>query len=333
MLTGLRHRLLPPHQRRTLEELSEDLEIGSGDALAKKSAFWTMLVLSAIIASAGVLGDSTATVIGAMIIAPLSTPIMGIALAAVKRRSNGSVGFVFFGVLVVVGIGVAFSWTLPSTYELLDNSQISSRVSPNLIDLTAALATGLAGAVALARRDVAAVLPGVAIAISLVPPLAVVGVCLGRGAIALALGALVLFLSNLLALVLAGVLVFTVLGYTSEASESAGRAPRRTYVTLAVLVSLVIIPLVGNSVGAYLLTVWTARVQSSAEAWLSGVPEASVTDVTVQSQTFVVQVQTPGEVPPVQELVDALDGEVPHGFELVVQTNLGQQFQGGTIGG
>ena len=103
MLTGLRHRLLPPHQRRTLEELSDDLEIGSGDALAKKSAFWTMLVLSAIIASAGVLGDSTATVIGAMIIAPLSTPIMGIALAAVKRRSNGSVGFVFFGVLVVVG--------------------------------------------------------------------------------------------------------------------------------------------------------------------------------------------------------------------------------------
>jgi hypothetical protein len=90
---------------------------------------------------------------------------------------------------------------------------------------------------------------------------------------------------------------------------------------------------VGNSVGAYLLTVWTARVQSSSEAWLSGVPEASVTDVTVQSQTFVVQVQTPGEVPPVQELVDALDGEVPHGFELVVQTNRGQQFQGGTIGG
>ena len=102
-----------------------------------------------------------------------------------------------------------------------------------------------------------------------------------------------LFLSNLLALVLAGVLVFTMLGYSTDSRESAGRAARRTYVTLAILVSLVFIPLVANTVGAYLLTVWTARVQTSAEAWLSGVPEASVTDVSVQSQTFVVEVQTP----------------------------------------
>ena len=129
------------------------------------SAFWTMLVLSAVIASAGILTDSTATVIGPMIIAPLSTPIMGIALAIAKREGNGSLWFVAAGVVVVVCVGLLFSLILPADYDLLSNSQIASRTSPGLLDMIAAMATGLAGAVALARKDLAAVLPGVAIAI------------------------------------------------------------------------------------------------------------------------------------------------------------------------
>ena len=126
--------------------------------------------------------DSTATVTGAMIIAPLSTPIMGIALGVAKRQGNASLLYVVTGGSLVVGIGVLGSLVVPSGSDLLVNSQIASRTSPGLLDLIAAIATGLAGAVAMARRDVAAVLPGVAIAISLVPPLAVVGVCLGQGA-------------------------------------------------------------------------------------------------------------------------------------------------------
>src|SRR6476620_4955893 len=107
MNIGLRDRVLPENQRRTLDELSEDLDLRSGDTRAKQSAFWTMLVLSAIIATAGVLADSTATVIGAMIIAPLSTPIMGIALGIVKRERNGSVRYVCLGSLLVIAIGSA----------------------------------------------------------------------------------------------------------------------------------------------------------------------------------------------------------------------------------
>ena len=180
-----------------------------------RAAFWAMLTLSAVIASAGVLADSTATVIGAMIIAPLSTPIMGIALGIAKQEPGGAARagrFVLGGATLVVAIGVLFALVIPDTFDLLGNSQISGRTSPGLGDLVAAVATGFAGAIALARRDVAAVLPGVAIAISLVPPLAVVGVCLGQGAFGLAIGALVLFLSNLIALVLAGTLVFAALG-------------------------------------------------------------------------------------------------------------------------
>ncbi|MFR0359249.1 DUF389 domain-containing protein [Streptomyces sediminimaris] len=122
--------------------------------------------------------DSTATVIGAVIIAPLSTPFVGIAPGSVKRRRIGSVQVALLACLLVTAVGMTMPVLLPSGYDLLSNTQISSRTSPGPMDLTAALATGFAGAVALARRDVAAVLPGVAIAIPLVPPPVEAGVCL-----------------------------------------------------------------------------------------------------------------------------------------------------------
>jgi uncharacterized hydrophobic protein (TIGR00271 family) len=331
MFIALRSRLLPEHQRRSREELSDELELNSGDSTAKRSAFWTMLVLSAVIASAGVLGDSTATVIGAMIIAPLSTPIMGIALEAVKRERNGSVVYVSLGVLVVVGIGAAFSLILPSTYDLLGNSQIASRVSPNLIDLVAALATGLAGAVALARRDVSAVLPGVAIAISLVPPLGVSGVCLGQGAFALATGAFMLFFSNLVSLVLAGMFVFTVLGYTSAHDAPQG-TPRRTAVVVGGLFTVVVIFLGANTATNYLTTRWENAVMGAAADWVATVPGASVDGVSLQGRTFDIRITSLQDLPPTSALLENLQGAVPNGFEVKVTDTRGQTIDVGTIG-
>ncbi len=332
MIDTLRGKLLPPAQRRTLEELTDDLDLRSGDHAAKASAFWTMLTLSAIIASAGVLSDSTATVIGAMIIAPLSTPIMGIALAAVKRRRNGSILYVVLGSVLVIVIGVVFSRVLPGSYDLLGNSQISSRVSPGLLDLIAALATGLAGAVALARRDVAAVLPGVAIAISLVPPLAVVGICLGRGALTLSAGALLLFLSNLVAMVLAGMFVYTVLGYTEEVFDESPRSPRKTYVTLGVLFVLVLVPLALNTSVSYYVDALTARVETAAKDWVKSSPGAEVTKVDQHSLTFQVDVRLPGELPPTADLMSRLEDELPDGFTIVVDTTNGEVLDAGTTG-
>ncbi|MEU2801547.1 DUF389 domain-containing protein [Streptomyces sp. NPDC007117] len=225
MFSKMRARVLPASQRRSLKELACDLYLSSGDATSKRSAFWSTLTLSSVIAAGGVLTDSTATVIGAMIIAPLSTPIMGIALGSVQRRRPGSAMVVLLACLPVIAVGMVMSLVLPSDFDLLSDSQISSRTSPGLMDLIAALATGFAGAVALARRDVAAVLPGVAIAISLVPPLVVVGVCLGQMSGWLALGALVLFVSSLFALVLGGMVVFASLGYGVEADKAAGGPP------------------------------------------------------------------------------------------------------------
>ncbi|MFE0156803.1 DUF389 domain-containing protein [Nonomuraea sp. NPDC059007] len=326
----LRQRLVPAAQRRTLEELTADLDLREGDRPSRYSAFWTMLVLSSVIAAAGVISDSTATVIGAMIIAPLSTPIMGLALGLVKRSRTGAAWFVLGGVCAVVSIGLLASLAMPGTFELLANSQIAGRTSPGIADLVAAIATGLAGAVALARRDVAAVLPGVAIAISLVPPLVVVGVCLGRGAPWLALGALVLFLSNMLSLVMAGTFVFAALGYTTPPAPSLSR--RRAVLVLGGLGVVVTAALVGSTVANYVFSRWESQVKQVASAWLAGDRDAAVTDVQLQSNTFRIAVRTPGDLPPVADLLTRLRGVVPDGLPIVVQTTQGRLITAGRVG-
>ncbi|WP_240138193.1 TIGR00341 family protein [Streptomyces sp. MUM 178J] len=332
MLRGVRARVLPTSQRRSLDELAQDLDLSAGDTRAKRSAFWTMLTLSSVIASGGVLTDSTATVIGAMIIAPLSTPIMGIALGSVQRRRIGAARIVLLACLLVIAAGMLFSQGLPSDYDLLSNNQIASRTSPGLMDLIAALATGFAGAVALARRDVAAVLPGVAIAISLVPPLVVAGVCLGHLAWWLALGALVLFVSNFFALVFGGMVVFATLGYGAEADKTAGRPARRAYVAMSMLFAVVFVPLTANTAFTLLINAWTGHAKVAAQQWLANEPDASVTSVDAVSQTLYIHVRTPGDLPPVQGLLDRLEGEIPNGVPIVVDATRGRRIEAGTVG-
>lgn len=331
---GLRRLVLPADQRRTLEELTDDLDLRSGNRRAKQTAFWTMLFLSGVIASAGVLADSTATVIGAMIIAPLSTPIMGIALGIVKRERLRAGRFVVVGAVLVVLVGYAFTWVIPGSIDLASNSQIAGRTSPGLLDLAAAVATGLAGAVGLSRRDVAAVLPGVAIAISLVPPLAVVGVCLGEGDLSSAAGAGLLFVSNLVALVLAGTILFAALGYAG-----ADGLTRRTgagftgYLKLVGLLVLVGLPLALNTAFVYGLHLYSARIEHAARVWIAPVPGAEVIGVDTSTEGFVVSVRTPQEPPPVADLMDRIRAEVPVPVPLavLVDTTIGRSLEGGLI--
>jgi len=126
---GVIRRVLPDAQRRTAE-LTDDRDLTTGDAASL--AFCMMLTLSAVIASAGVLTDSAATVIGATIIAPLSTPIMGSPLGIAKRdfgAAGRSALVASGGVVLVVGIGVLIDLIIPSTFGLLGNRQITCRTS------------------------------------------------------------------------------------------------------------------------------------------------------------------------------------------------------------
>jgi uncharacterized hydrophobic protein (TIGR00271 family) len=211
--------------------------------------FWVLLVLASIIATAGVMADSTATVIGAMIVAPLMTPILGIALATVLGDRSALLRSLFYvvgGALVVIGIAVLMGYLSFHTDDFLTNSQVAARINPRLIDLVAALATGTVGAFALVRRDISDTLPGVAIAISLVPPLAVVGLLLGVQRYADATGALLLFGTNVAAIIVTGtavLLAYRVRVVAKETGHVSGRFSRRTVAVVAVMLVLILLPL------------------------------------------------------------------------------------------
>jgi uncharacterized hydrophobic protein (TIGR00271 family) len=194
-----------------------DTLIFEGAVLKRKLVrFFCLLILAASIATFGILGDSLASIIGAMIVAPLMLPIMGLAFSV----SIGDRKAVFSSLLVSLGgiitaIAVGFILTIPmaSLFNPESIEQIMNRTAPRLMDLLAALVTGLAGAFALSRKDVSDTLPGVAIAISLVPPLANVGILLALGRPDLASGSLLLFATNYFAILLTGSLIFGLIGF------------------------------------------------------------------------------------------------------------------------
>ncbi|WP_199542458.1 DUF389 domain-containing protein [Prauserella sp. PE36] len=234
-----------------IDRMAEKLFLG---VRAQRSAFWVLLALSAVIAGAGVVADSVATVIGAMIVAPLMTPILGTAFAAVlavRKQVVASVVLVVGGALVVIAIGYGLGLLAPGPITADSNSQVAGRVSPGLIDLVAALATGVVGAFALVRSDVSDTLPGVAIAISLVPPLSVVGLTLESGAYGQAGGALLLFATNVAAIIATGTAVL--LGYRVRAvAQASGRPVGRLGVrTLAVIAGFVLLVSVPLGIGTY----------------------------------------------------------------------------------
>ncbi|MEH6588212.1 MAG: TIGR00341 family protein [Halioglobus sp.] len=210
-----------------IERIAQKTLLSYGqDTASKHSQFWILMALSGVIASAGVAADSPATVIGAMIVAPLITPILGTAfslLMADRHYLMHSLLTLLGGALLVIGIAFLFSMVEPLGLFTEGNSQVLSRVQPRLIDLIAALATGMVGAFALVRSDISDTLPGVAIAISLVPPLAVAGLSLQDGRIDYAVGALLLFVTNVAAIIFTATLVLR-LYKVRETAKSAGHA-------------------------------------------------------------------------------------------------------------
>src|SRR5262245_39401559 len=225
------------------------------EAPRKLSRFWILLVLAAIIASTGVVADSTATVIGAMIVAPLMIPIQGTMLASVLAdRANliRSLTLVVAAAATAVATGFVIALLVPNDVVAATNSQVAARVNPTLLDLVAALATGAVASIALVRRDIADTLPGVAIAISLVPPLTVVGITLEGGAPSQSWGALVLFLTNVTSILAIGSVVMALYKVrTVSARPAEGAADerrRRSPLVIAVLLVLVAVPLTTSTV-------------------------------------------------------------------------------------
>jgi uncharacterized hydrophobic protein (TIGR00271 family) len=175
--------------------------------------YFAMLVLSSLIALLGLLLNSPAVIIGAMLIAPLMGPILacGLALTAadwnIGKKAARNVALSVVEAIVITALATRLSPLREVTPEIM------ARVNPNLMDLLIALFSGIAGTLALGSRKTAmTILPGVAIATALIPPLATVGYSIGTAQWPIASGAIMLFFTNCAAIVLSAGLVFLVIG-------------------------------------------------------------------------------------------------------------------------
>ena len=219
--------------------------------------------------------DSSATVIGAMIVAPLMTPILATTASLIMGRLERSIqsGLTVIGGIIIV---VALSWFI-GTFSFIvisfeTNSQITARIAPNITNLVVALAAGPAGAFAFSREDVADSLPGVAVAIALVPPLVVVGISLSQGQWSAVLGSSLLFLTNLLSILLAGGAVFGLLNLGSAAIEGQDltyEAKRKAYTYIVLGVLLVTVPLAITSYTVGRDSILQNQIIILTESWLN----------------------------------------------------------------
>lgn len=178
------------------------------------SSYLVLMALSTLIAAFGLFGNSSPVIIGAMILAPLMSPIISLSMGVLRQEQKlikDSLMTIAFGLLVGYAFAVLITWITPLKTP---NSEIIARIKPNLLDLGVAAVSGVAGAYAHAKKEVAKTLAGVAIAVALVPPLAVSGIGLGWGDWPIFLGALLLLGTNLAGMVLAGALTFLFLGFS-----------------------------------------------------------------------------------------------------------------------
>jgi len=279
------------------------------------SPFVIMLGLSAGIATFGLSQDSAATVIGAMVIAPLAEPItaLGGAIALAWPRETLRVFLVAVaGAILVIGIAFLIGVLLP---RATPTGQILARTSPDLRDLGVALLAGAAGAYAKTRNELASTLTGVAIAVALVPPLAAVGLMLEEHRLTLAKGAVVLFSANLIGMVLAATAVLLITGYAPfPRLRRSGWKPIAGLAAALAAAVLVAIPLTNTYLRVLDDTSLTSAVDRQVIATLGLQSGVVVDHIAVDGSRVTVDLSGEGAVPPAssfeQDLIDELGPDV-----------------------
>lgn len=236
--------------------------------------FSALLSFAVLIAVFGLAEDSGPVVIGAMLISPLTTPLLGLAAGMVMgwpRRQFESLLILF---VASVG-GIALAWLalflIPEPAAItVRSSELLARTEPSLLDLGVALVAGGAGAYVLVRREAIGALPGVAIAVALVPPLSAVGMTLELGEPELAGQALLLYGTNLAGIVLAAAVVMLVTGVRAPEAGRGRRGVRAGVIAALAAVVVVTVPLVGVSAERTRDALDHDRVVEVTEGWIAG---------------------------------------------------------------
>ena len=289
----LRRRLDPDGRA----ELVDSLFFEHPKKVAKLASFWVMMVLATGIATFALIQDSTAVVIGAMLVAPLMTPIMGVSAAAVNGwavRLGRSLTLVLVAALAAVAVAWLIAAWLPTVGDISANSQISSRIEPSLLDFCIAILAGAAGAYATVDPRVSSSLSGVAIAVALVPPLSVVGITLQQGAWEDAVGASLLFLTNFVSIVLAAVTVFVLMGFALlPPNEDQRSRLTRVVGVFAAGAFLILIPLSFTSQDLWNEASDEAEASEAVLAWLPEDGDVELVRVEAEGETLEIVLSGP----------------------------------------
>ena len=205
-----------------------------------------MLAFAGLIALFGLLQNSVAVIIGAMLISPLMNPVLAAALALILgdwslgRRAASVLAWSIGGVIALTWL---VAWLTPLKQV---TPEILARTNPNLLDLLVAVLAGLAGTLALRGGPVSmTIIPGVAIAVAVIPPLAVVGFSLSGQHGAMAWGGFLLFVTNLVSIMISAVVVFRLMGFAPHEDTQEGRAKLRKRMAASALVLIILaVPLI-----------------------------------------------------------------------------------------
>lgn len=290
----------PAERRRVMEAVG--LKVAGGWI----RQFALLLGLSVVVAVMGVSADSAAVVIGAMLLAPLMGPVLGVGAALAMGLPRSLARALVIVVSASLG-SVALAYGLAA--RLRDGplpEEVLSRTSPDLRDLVVALAAGAAGSYATVRKDVSSALPGVAVAVALVPPLAAIGVTLEAGRTDLAGGAVLLYLTNLAAIVGVAAVVFIITGFVPirRLQQERHRVVAASLVVVVALAALAA-PLTLASTRAAADGRRREQLMSATQAWLEG-SGADIDEVRLGDGVLRVRLSGPTEPPSTAELERAV---------------------------
>jgi len=215
-------------QKSTSEEpsrkfLQEEFLENISDEIRLNGHYLILLFFSTIIATLGLLINSAAVVIGAMLISPLFWPILGVTLSIISNRrrlARRSALNLFVSVLLVLVVGFLLAKISPLAQI---TTEISSRTNPTLLDLFIALAASVIGVLAIYDARISQSTSGVAISIALLPALCVSGIGIAFGSWEIFIGSLLLFSANIGAIIFVGVLTLYLLKFRPRDSEDQTR--------------------------------------------------------------------------------------------------------------
>ena len=199
--------------------------------------FMVLLILATMIATFGLFINSSSVIIGAMLLAPLMQPIVSLSMGVLRQDTTLEINgakTIAIGVFAVLAIAALIALFTPM--EKL-TSEMAGRLSPTILDLFVAIVSGVAAAYAKSNEKILGSLAGVAIAVALVPPIAVAGIGLGWGDWSMFSTAFLLFITNLVGIVLAAAFTFAMLGFSPL------HLAKKGILTWLVIVALVAVPL------------------------------------------------------------------------------------------